>query len=181
MKLEVITADSRFLPQVERLALEAFPPEEYLAPAKLIDMAAEDNFDFWALMEDDTFVGFMVVKVYCTMAYLFFLAIDPGCRGKGFGGRALAALRAHYPGCVQTVDFEMVDPRAANAAQRERRRVFYLRNGYRETGMFLHYLGVDYEVFCMGEIFDESLFKEMMDSMKASIDGFDPVYSRNDA
>lgn len=181
MKLEAITAGSRFLPQVEHLALEAFPPEEYLPPKKLIDMAAEENFDFWALTEDDRFVGFMVVKIYRRMAYLFFLAIDPGCRGQGFGGKALAALRKHYPGHVQTVDFEMVDPHAANAAQRERRRAFYLRNGYRETGLFLRYLGVDYEVFCMGETFDEMLFRDMMDSMKQSIDGFDPVYRSGNA
>lgn len=40
---------------------------------------------------------------------------------------------------------------------------------------------MDYEVFCMGETFDEMLFRGMMDSMKQSIDGFDPVYRRGNA
>ena len=41
MKLhtEHITENSRFWDQVNALAKEAFPPEEYLAPSKLMEMA----------------------------------------------------------------------------------------------------------------------------------------------
>ncbi len=43
---ENITKDSIFLDKVNNLAKEAFPPEEYLEPAKIIEMAKADNFDF---------------------------------------------------------------------------------------------------------------------------------------
>lgn len=156
------------------LAKEAFPPEEYLAPAKLVGMAKEDNLDFLALSDNDLFIGFMVVQTYENLAYLFFLAIDSSCRSKGYGSRAIETLKAEYQDKKQIVDFEMLDDAANNSIQREKRREFYLRNGYKETGLFLTYLGVNYEVFCMDEDFEPEVFKAMMKTIQ--IDGFNPKY-----
>ena len=175
MKLEKVTRLHRFWQNISELAKEAFPPEEYLAPEELVRMAELPGFDFWALTEEDGFIGFMVVQTYETLAYLFFLAIDPGCRSKGYGTRAIEALKAEYPGKKQVVDFEAQDDRAANCMQRKKRREFYLRCGYRETGLFLTYLGVRYEVFCMNHEFDIRQFKEMMKMIP--VEGFHPVYS----
>lgn len=174
LNVEPITEQSRFWEQVNILAKEAFPPEEYLAPSELVKMAQSDNFDFLALLDEEAFVGFMVVMLYENMAYLFFLAIDENSRGKGYGSRAIETLKAQYPDKTHTVDFEMLDDAAPNRQQREKRRSFYLRNGYRETGLFLSYLGVDYEVFCMDEHFDIATFKAMMKTIQ--VEGFDPRY-----
>lgn len=176
MKLntEHITANSRFWDKVNALAKEAFPPEEYLAPSKLVEMANADNFDFLTLTDNDSFVGFMVVQTYHDLAYLFFLAIDSTCRSKGYGSRAIETLKAEYPGKKHVVDFEMLDDTAINCKQREKRREFYLRNGYKETGFFLTYLGVDYEVFCMDEDFEPEEFKRMMKTIQ--VKGFNPKY-----
>lgn len=173
---EHITEDNRFWDQVNALAKEAFPPEEYLAPSALVEMAKADNFDFLALTEDNDFVGFMVVQTYKNLAYLFFLAIDSACRSKGYGTRAIETLKAAYPNKKQVVDFEMPDERSENNQQRVKRRAFYLRNGYKETGLFLSYLGVDYEVFCMDDDFEPETFRAMMKTIH--IDGFDPKYFR---
>lgn len=174
LNIKPITQESRFWKQVNILAKEAFPPEEYLAPSELVKMAQSDHFDFLALLDEDGFVGFMVVMLYENMAYLFFLAIDAASRGKGYGSRAIETLKAEYPDKIHTVDFEMLDDSAPNKQQREKRRSFYLRNGYRETGLFLSYLGVDYEVFCMGEGFDPDSFKAMMKTIQ--VKGFNPRY-----
>lgn len=174
LNAEHITQKSRFWDQVNILAKEAFPPEEYLAPSELVKMARSDNFDFLALLDGDTFVGFMVVQTYEDLAYLFFLAIDAKSRSKGYGSRAIETLQAAYPGKTHTVDFEMLDESAPNNEQRKKRRCFYLRNGYQETGLFLSYLGVDYEVFCMGENFDTDTFKAMMKTIQ--VEGFNPRY-----
>lgn len=84
LNVESITRESRFWDPVNILAKEAFPPEEYLAPSELVKMAQSDSFDFLALLDEGTFVGFMVVMLYEDMAYLFFLAIDENNRGKGY-------------------------------------------------------------------------------------------------
>lgn len=176
MKLttEKITKGSRFWQQINSLAKEAFPPEEYLAPDKLAEMSKADNFDFLALTDGDVFVGFMVVQTHKDLAYLFFLAIDPSCRAKDYGSRAIETLLALYPDKKQVVDFEMQDETAANNEQRMKRRQFYLQNGYRETGLFLSYGGVNYEVFCMSSDFEPREFKDLMKEIR--VDGFKPEY-----
>lgn len=174
LNIEHITQESRFWDRLNTLAKEAFPLEEYLAPSELVKMAHSDNFDFLALFDGEKFVGFMVVQVYANMAYLFFLAIDAESRGKGYGSRAIETLTAEYPDKTHVVDFEMLNDAAPNREQREKRRSFYLRNGYQETGLFLSYLDVDYEVFCMGDHFNIDTFKAMMETIQ--IEGFNPRY-----
>lgn len=174
LNTEYITTDNRFWDKVNVLAKEAFPPEEYLAPIKLVEMAKADNFDFWALSDEDTFIGFMVIQTYNSLAYLFFFAIDSSCRSKGYGTRAIETLKAKYPDKKHVVDFEMLDDTSNNNEQRVKRRNFYLRNGYKETGLFLSYMGVDYEVFCMDDDFEPEEFKAMMQTIR--VDGFLPKY-----
>ena len=67
-----------------------------------------------------------------------------------------------------------MDSEAPNSEQRIKRRQFYLRNGYEETGLFLSYLGVDYEVFFMGDDFEPQEFMDMMREIR--VDGFEPEY-----
>ncbi len=147
LKTEYITEHNRFWNKINNLAKEAFPPGEYLAPIELVRMSKVDNFDFLLLTDDEQFAGFMVVQTHKKIAYLFFLAIDSSCRSKGYGSYAIEALKEAYPEKKQVVDFERLDEKADNYEQRKKRRNFYLRNGYKETGLFLSYLGVDYEVF----------------------------------
>lgn len=172
-----ITKEFKDLELVEALAKEAFPPEEYLAPSKLIEMSADGEVDFWALYDDDTFVGFTVISLYEDMCYLFFLAISPQYRSQGYGGKTLRLLDELYSDKQQVVDFEMIDESAPNNAQRITRKAFYMRNGYKETGKFIFYLGVDYEIMCKQDNFDFEAFKQMMQTFK--IDGFKPKYYEN--
>lgn len=169
-----VTGDFPDIKKLDALAAEAFPPEERIAPHRLIEMAEADDFDFWALCRGDEFAGFMAVMTHGSMAYLFFLAIEGALRSKGCGAEAVALLKTLYPGKTQVVDLEMPDDRAENSAQRIRRRAFYTRCGYRATGQFLSYLGVDYEVLCMDGGFDPAAFRELLRGIR--IDGFSPRY-----
>ncbi len=169
-----ITPDFPDLNKVETLAREAFPPEEYLAPRELIAMDQRGELDFLALYDGAQFVGFMTVCAFESLAYLFFLAVDPALRSHGYGGQALALLETLYPGRQQVVDLEMPDAQAPNNAQRISRRGFYLRHGYRATGHFLSYLGVDYEILCKESAFDLNAFQRMMKTFR--IEGFHPRY-----
>ncbi len=174
MHVKRILSDFPDLNKVEVLAKEAFPPEEYLAPSKLIQMSEYGEIDFWGLYDQDEFVGFMVISLHNNISYLFFLAIDQKVRSKGYGSQALQVLFDLYPGRQQVVDFEMIDESAPNYKQRVIRKAFYMRNGYKETGKFISYLGVDYEILCADNHFDFESFKEMMATFH--IDGFNPRY-----
>ncbi len=169
-----ITTEFRDYPSVQRLAQEAFPPEEYMAPSKLIEMAERGEVEFLGLYDEDTFAGFMVVSIFEKICYLFFLAIDPVLRSRGYGSRTLKLLEERYPDKQQVVDFEMIDDAAPNHAQRVTRKAFYMRNGYKETGKYISYLGVDYEILCKSDEFDFVAFQRMM--CHFHIDNFHPQY-----
>jgi len=171
--LYCVKIDKNFidLDRVENLALEAFPPEEYLSPVKILEMS---NLDFFAIYDGDKFIGFMVVKIYKTMSYLFFLAVDRNFRGQGYGSEIIQKIKELYPDYNQVVDFEMIDKNASNYNQRVKRKEFYMKNGYKETGYFLSYLGVNYEIMSMDDNFDINLFKELISTIK--IKGFKPKY-----
>lgn len=174
LKTIPVTKDLADFAKIKKLAKEAFPPAEYLAPSVMIRMAKSPDFDFLALYDEDQFAGYIAVRRYKNMTYLFFLAIDTESRSHGYGSQAIETLKALYPNTQQVVDMEMLDESADNAAQREKRRSFYLRNGYKPTGHFLSYFGVDYEILCMDEAFDFELFREMMKHL--AVPGFRPKY-----
>lgn len=90
-----------------------------------------------------------------------FGAIDKSKRGNGYGGEAIRLLHRRYQKC-HVVDFEMIDDTASNNEQRKRRKDFYLRHWYRETGIFVSYQGVDFEVVAVDEALDYEWFKDMM-------------------
>lgn len=171
-----ITKDFSDIEKVNFLAKEAFPPDEYLSPDTMIEMSNENNFDFFALYDEDTFVGFMAVKIQKNMSYLFFLAIDPSLRSKGYGSRAIETLKVLYEGYQQVVDFEMLDETATNNEQRQKRRSFYLRNAYYPTGYGLSYRGVTYEIMCSETDFEIDHFRELMSTI--TLDSFNPRYFR---
>lgn len=162
--------------RLNELALEAFPPEEYLAPSDIIKLSQKFDMDFWGLYENDDFIGFTVIARYKRMIYLFFLAITPENRSKGYGSKIISLISENYKSCQFVVDFEMVDESARNIEQRIKRRDFYLRNGFKETNHYLTYFGASYEILCMHHEFDFTLFKELMDALP--IEGFAPLYFR---
>ncbi len=174
MQLKRITADFPEMDKLNALALEAFPPEEYRAPAELIAMQEQISLDFWALYDEDLFVGFMTVVTHKQMAYLFFLAIAEQYRSNGYGGKALTELLRQYPDYQHVVDMEMLDDNAENRDQRITRRKFYLRNGYQPTGHYLSYFGVSYEVLCKDIAFDFDTFKTLLKVLP--IKDFNPVF-----
>lgn len=49
--MEPVTRQNQDWNDINALALEAFPPEEYLAPSKLLEMT-KDNVDFWVLSDN---------------------------------------------------------------------------------------------------------------------------------
>lgn len=86
LKTVAITESFNDIEKINVLAKEAFPPKEYLAPTKLIAMAKDGELDFLALYDQTLFVGFMAVKAYKNMAYLFSWPSTPCAARPGMAG-----------------------------------------------------------------------------------------------
>jgi 3-hexulose-6-phosphate synthase and related proteins len=164
-------ADCKIL---EEIMKRQFPPEEYMSLDRLLALQDIGDVEIWALYANKDLIGFTALRTQGNMAYLFFLAFDDIYQGKGYGKEAVRKIRDLYSDKAVTVDFELVDENATNNEQRIRRRNFYLKCGFTETGWGLEYLGVRYEIFCMNRSFHINSFKSMLNELP--IKDFCPKY-----
>lgn len=169
MSLKSIQVDKNFkdIKLLESITKQSFPPEEYVSPSIIIDMAEKDKtIHYLALYDQQNLVGYVVVKLHKIFSYLLFLAINPIYRSNGYGSKAIDFVKNKFKDCKQVVDFEMPDKESTNNEQRIRRRNFYLRNGYKPTGEFVKYKGISFEIFSMDDGFNIELYKEMLQTLK---------------
>ena len=97
-------------------------------------------------VENARFIGLAVNMMDGDTALLDYFAIAPEHRNGGYGSRSLALLLERFRGKKYIFEIEMQDPSAENAADRKRRKAFYLRNGLKETGLFAKVYGTDFEM-----------------------------------
>ena len=115
--------------------------------------------------------------------YVFFLAIDPAWRSHGYGAAVLDELRKRYAGRQLVLDIEPLDSAAPNYEQRLRRKNFYLRNGFRESGCFFKYCGMCFEVLydgapCTGTPCTDAPCGDALRSDAPHTDAAHPVFDR---
>lgn len=162
LKFISITKDFIDINKLNILAKEAFPPKESMPLAELIELNKRDDFSFLAIYDNNNFIGYIALLLYKELCYLFFLAIDTKYRGKGYGSLVIKMIMEKYSSKIHVVDFEAIDINAINNEQRIKRKKFYLANGYKETGLFLTYNDITYELVSSDLNFNFNTFKDMM-------------------
>lgn len=165
LHVKKVTGDFGDLESLDRVNREAFPPEERIEVDRLITMAATGRIEFVAIYDGDEFVGFCVVRIHAPVVYIFYLAIDRSKRSRGYGGQALRLLGEVYPDYQIVLDLEKLDEGSENYEQRKARKHFYLRNGYYETGYYMRYHGMTFEVLCNNPVFDKDSFQTVLDEL----------------
>lgn len=158
LKLVKLRADHADRWIFERINAEAFPPSERMTMDDIFLFASDTNTDVLGIYDGDTPIGFTVLLKNKVCGYLYFLAIDQSLRSHGYGSAALKELLNAYAPLQLILDFEEIDPDAANYAQRLRRKQFYLRNGFHETGRYTFLREDRFEVVCSGgALLDDAL------------------------
>ena len=155
MEIREITDDSAELRILEAINEEAIPENERCALRDMLATGAK----VWCIVPEREPAGFMAVRYYRNLVYLAYFAVRKDLRSKGIGGAALRELIRRNPGRQIVAEYEAPDPRRADNALRLRRRQFYLRNGFHETGWFTCYDGTEFEVCCSAQDFDAGAFK----------------------
>jgi len=123
-------------PGLRALYEESFPAEERIPWPELLELAAAMPLEISAYREGAELEGFTIVYPRPRLSWFWYFAVPPAKRGRGVGQRILSLLCRRYDGRSAILDMEDPDqPDAPNPEQRARRRSFYLRNGFRETGV----------------------------------------------
>lgn len=121
--------------QIRSLYQTAFPEEEQIPWEDLMRLVDTMSLDFTAYYEGDGLVGFTIVYLRQTFNWFWYFAVKEHLRGKGIGQQILTMLIEKYKDSTNILDMESPNSVCENSAQRRRRHEFYLRNGFRDTGV----------------------------------------------
>ena len=164
MELRKLTIDSPDIRALEEINEEAIPECERNSLRDLMDTGA-----IVLGIYIDGPVGFLVIREYKSILYLAYLAVDSALRSKGIGGRALKELVSNNADHMIVVEYEAPDPFSTDNELKNRRKEFYKRNGFCETGYLTFYDDTEFEIGCAGLEFDADLFGEFTEHLSTIV------------
>lgn len=144
--MELKQAEKKDLLMVRRLYETSFPRVERKPFSRILRNCRKGRMEVLAIWENLSFVGFFVTALCGELVLIDYFAVAEGKRNQGIGGKALCLLQQQYPAKKIFLEIERTDEKATNAAQREKRKNFYLENGMKETGMIWSLFGVPMEI-----------------------------------
>ena len=154
--------------EVRQLYQTAFPVEEQIPWDDLLWLVGRMDLDFTAYYSDDIFLGLTIVYPRRQFNWFWYFAVTPEMRGKGVGQRILTRLLDKYAGSAMILDMENPEQECDNTEQRRRRHAFYLRNGFRDTGVGRSFKGIDYTILLRGEgVFTMADYDEIINELRS--------------
>lgn len=184
MILKKFTSDHPDIPALKKLYEEAFPVSE--RPVSMDDIIANldqmpcDLLGVYPEETPDEFAGFFFGIRGENCVYGVYYATRPELRSTGIGGKAFQAILKYYEDIPFWFSYESTFEESDNALQRERRRNFYLRNGFHETGWFAKLNGTEFILASSKEEFDKEAFLKFMSAMAAGTGAPVPELYRRD-
>ena len=150
--------------KVCRLYLTAFPKIERHTLKELFSASSEGKAEFLQFTEDGRFIGLAYMIVRGSVAFLLYLAVDDGRRNRGYGAAMLRAIRERYEGKDVVLLIESLHEKCDNMSIRVRRKGFYLRNGFRDTGLIQTSCGgeADYDILHTEEQFSMESYRYLL-------------------
>lgn len=136
--------------QIRRLYETAFPVEEQIPWPDLMQLLGNMPLDFTAYYDGAVFVGLTIVYRRPTFNWFWYFAVSENLRSRGYGQQILTRLLDRYKASSNILDMESPEQICANREQRRRRHAFYLRNGFRDTGVGRSFDGIDYTIMMSG-------------------------------
>ena len=138
--------DSQGQSQIKEIYETSFPKSEKFPFWVLKQCAKENNVRLDSIIDHNTdkIIGMNFRISYDDIVYLMYVAIDKKYRNKGFGSLVLRdlILRQADTSILLCIEKPSICDKEDIKA---RRKDFYLRNGFYETGYFIKDSGVDYE------------------------------------
>ena len=121
-------------------------------------------YECYGMFDRETIVGYSYLIRLDTDYLIDYLATDPICRNKGYGGILIELLRAKLTDATSIIG-EVEDPSCAKCEEdrllQDRRYHFYLRNGFRDTNVRAVCFGVPFRIIETGKglVHDEEVIK----------------------
>lgn len=149
---------------VKRLYNNAFPENERGPLNQLLNDTTGCS-EIFAVDDDGIFCGFIILLSYADISHIIYFAIDDSVRGKGYGSEALKQLKIIKNGYRIVADIEKPLSDALNYSQRKKRKEFYLKNGFEDTGVEYTWKDEAYTILVSGDSLSEKEFWDFWESV----------------
>ncbi len=170
MKYIKLTGESSDIAVLEKINEEAFPENERNLITDLLATGAE----VLGIYEFSEAIGFFVVREFKNLVYLAYFAVRSDSRNRGIGKAVIEEFVNQYFDKMIVVEYEAPDGSVTHGLDCIRRRNFYRRCGFRQTGWYTYYDGVEFEIGCAGEEFDVDVFNEFIDYLGTIVEDHIP-------
>lgn len=164
MELVKVSKAMDVYPAIRTLYKKAFPLNERAPFWLLMKKAKSSAVDFWALYDNKQWVGIAYIIKYKQLAYIFYFAIREEERNKGYGEKAIRALKEHYNGSRIFLALESLDKEADNYEQRIKRHAFYEKCGLSDMPYKMKEASMIYDIMGIGEAVEPEEYREMMEN-----------------
>lgn len=178
IQLRIILQGSHDKSELDKINEEAFPIKERCSIDDLFNSGRDGNLDIIGIYVNSELVGFFAVRKFGRIRYMAYFAVSSHRRSMGIGSKALQLLKDFYPDCQIVLEFEVLDDNCENNNIRIRRRDFYLRNGFFQTGWFSSYDDTEFEIACSEKIFDKQEFDKFITYLSSIVPDFIPCLYR---
>ena len=161
---------------VKALYLSAFPPEQRYCPEALwLTGLLRSRTENLAWFDDSRLAGMTYTVDTGRNLYIYYIAVDPALRSRGYGSAILDCLRQRHPDRVLILDVDAPDPESPAYETQLRRVDFYLRNGFHALDHHVITEGKRLDILSTSEDFDASeywrAFRLMSQPMLARLKG----------
>lgn len=143
---------------IKRIYFDAFPKNERMPFFMMVAMSKLWNTQFLSFYDGDIPCGFVYFALNRKIVFVMFLAVDESFRSKGYGSAILMEIKNRYPDKKIIISIEPCDENVPDIELRKRRKEFYKRNGYNETGYMIKLSGVVQEIIITNGEFDKKEF-----------------------
>ena len=171
--------DAPWFPQVKALYESAFPANERIPIKHLLDDKIKR--EFWAFFDKEDganaaapkFCGFSNSITHGSITNIVYFAVVPELRSRGYGSQILQAIRRQHPDTRIVVDIEVEEDSkdAEELERRNRRRDFYLRNGFDSSPVDYVWQGEHYRLLSAGGTVTEKEFRDFWKEILKNVPG----------
>ena len=165
---------------IKPLFISAFPRDERPPAHIFFSSFKKKSNTLYGFYEEDVFIGFTSVVVIRDVCYIYFLAVSPEIRNKGYGSKILSFIKDNYKDYNLLLCYEEVDEKYQDYPLRKKREQFYLRNGFTQNPLKTNEFGVVFQTATIGnrvitfsdyqEIFGNAFSKKILPYIKEQTD-----------
>ena len=144
---------------IKRIYFESFPKKERMPFSMMVAMSKLWNTEFLGFYDGNALCGFVYLAHNSKIVFVMFLAVEKALRSKGYGSAILRDIQNKYSEKKIIISIEPCDKDTLDIELRTRRKDFYMRNRYQETGYRMKLNGIVQEIIISNGEFDKKQFR----------------------